>query len=77
MHSLSGDGKGMRGYDALDCTQIPRGSAGPRLGRLSEICLLPAKVAQFLFEFHADDYKSLGLPVILTSARSGTIHKHG
>jgi len=74
-HSLSGGGKGMRGYDALDCTLISRGFAGPRLGRLSELCFLPDKVARFLFEFHADDYKSLGLPVIPTSASSGDIHK--
>ncbi len=65
----------MRGYGALDCTLISRGSAGPRLERLSEIWFLPGKVARFLFEFHADDYKSLGLPVIPSSASSGTIHK--
>ena len=74
-HSLSGGGKGMRGYDALDCTLISQGSAGHRLGRLSELCFLPDKVARFLFEFHAHDYKSLGLPVIPSSASSGTIHK--
>jgi hypothetical protein len=65
----------MRGYDALDCTLISRGYAGLRLGQLGELCYLPDKVAQFLFEFHADDYKSLGLPVIPSSASSGTIHK--
>jgi hypothetical protein len=65
----------MRGYDALDCTLISRGYAGSRLGQLSELCYLPDKVARFLFEFHADDYKGLGLPVIPSSASSGTIHK--
>jgi hypothetical protein len=55
-HSLSGGGKGMKGYDALDCTLISRGSAVPRLGRLSELWFLPDKVARFLVEFHADDY---------------------
>ena len=65
----------MRGYEALDCTLISTGSDGPRLGRLTELCFLPDKVARFLFEFHADDYKSLGLPVILTSASSSDIHK--
>jgi hypothetical protein len=74
MHSLSGGGKGMRGYDALDCTLISRGPAGPRLGRLSKLCFWPDKVARFLFEFHAYDYKSLGLHVIPTSASSGDIH---
>jgi hypothetical protein len=47
----------------------------PVLGLLSELCFLPDKVAPFLFEFHADDYESLGLPVISTSASSGDIHK--
>jgi hypothetical protein len=68
----------MRGYDALDCTLISRGSAqsaGTRLGRLSELCFLPDKVARFLFDFHADDYKSFGLPVIPISASSGDFHK--
>ena len=65
----------MRRYDALDCTLISQGSAGPRLWQLSELSFLPDKVARFLFEFHADDYKSLGLPVIPSSASSGTIHK--
>ena len=65
----------MRGYDALDCTLISQGSAGHRLGRLSELCFLPDKVARFLFEFHAHDYKSLGLPVIPSSASSGATHK--
>ncbi len=31
--------------------------------------------SRFLFEFHADGYKSLGLPVIPSSASSGTIRK--
>jgi len=65
----------MKGYDALDCTLISLGSAGHRLGQLSELCFLPDKVARFLFEFHASDYKGLGLPVIPSSASSGTIHK--
>ncbi len=30
------------------------------LGHLSELSFLTDKVALFLFEFHADDYKSLG-----------------
>ena len=74
-HSLSGGGKGMRGYDALDCTLISQGSAGHRLGRMSELCFLSDKVARFLFEFYADDYKRLRLPVKPSSASSGTIHK--
>ena len=61
---MSGGGKGMRGYDELDCTLISRGSAGPFLGGPSELCYLPDKVALLLFEFHVDDYKSLGFPVI-------------
>ncbi len=65
----------MKGYDALQCTLISRGYAGKHLGHLSELSVLTDKVAQFLFEFHADDYKSLGLPVIPPFASSGTIHK--
>ncbi len=65
----------MKGYDALECTLISRGYAGNHLGHLSELCFLTDKVALFLFEFNADDYKSLGLPVIPPFASSGTIHK--
>ena len=65
----------MKGYDALECTLISRGFAGKHLGHLSELSFLTDKVARFLFEFHANDYKSLGLPAIPNSASSGTIHK--
>ena len=65
----------MKGYDALECTLISRGYAGKHLGHLSELSLLADKVARFLFEFHADDYKGLGLPVIPPYASSGVIHK--
>lgn len=65
----------MKGYDALECTLISRGYAGQTLGHLSELSFLADKVARFLFEFHADDYKGLGLPVIPPYASSGTIHK--
>ena len=74
-HSLSGGGKGMRGYDALDCTLISQGYAGHRLGRMSELCFWSDKVARYLFEFHDQDYKDLGLPAKPSSASSGTIHK--
>ncbi len=66
----------MKGYDALECTLISRGYAGKKyLGHLSEFSFLADKVARFLFEFHADDYKGLGLPVIPPHASSGAIHK--
>ena len=65
----------MKGYDALECTLISRGYAGKHLGHLSELSFLADMVARFLFEFHADDYKGLGLPVIPPYASSGTIHK--
>jgi hypothetical protein len=74
-HSLSGGGRGIKGYDALECTLISRGYAGEHLGHLSELSFLTDKVARFLSEFHAYDYKSLGLPVIPPFASSGTIHK--
>ncbi len=64
----------MKGYAALDCTIISRGSAGARLGRYNKLCFLPDKVALFLFEFHADDYQSLQLPAIPSSANRGDIH---
>jgi hypothetical protein len=47
-------GKGMDGYDALDCTMISRG-----LYNKPELCFLPDMAARFLFEFHADDYSKL------------------
>jgi hypothetical protein len=65
----------MKGYDALERTLISRGFAGKHLGHLSELSFLTDKVARFLFEFHADDYKSLRLPAIPAFASSGTIHK--
>lgn len=65
----------MKGYDALECTLISRGYAGKHLGHLSELSFLADKVARFLFEFHADDYKGLRLPVITPYASSGAIHK--
>ena len=72
---MSGGGRGMKGYDALECTLISRGHAGKHLGHLSELSFLADKVARFLFEFHADDYKRMGLPVIPPNASSGTINK--
>jgi hypothetical protein len=75
MHSLSGGGRSMRGYDALDCTMIARGCAGARLRRYNELKFLPEKVALFLLEFHADDFKSLRLSAIPSAASSGTFHK--
>jgi hypothetical protein len=79
-HALQtgGTGRGMKGYDALECTLISRGYAGKHLGHLSELSFLTdtvAPLARFLFEFHADDYKSLGLPVIPPFASNGTIYK--
>ena len=65
----------MKGYDALECTLISRGFAGKHLGHLRELSFLTDKVERFLFKFHADDYKSLGLPAIPPFASSGTIHK--
>jgi hypothetical protein len=65
----------MKGYDALECTLISKGFAGKHLGHLSELSFLPDKVARFLFELHANDYKSLGLPAIPPFASSGKIHK--
>jgi hypothetical protein len=69
----------MKGYDALECTLISRGYAGKHLGHLSELSFLADKVAWFLFEFRADDYKGLGLPLTRMippyASRSGAIHK--
>ena len=75
-HSLSGGGKGMKGYDALDCALISRGSAGARLGWYNEVCFLQDRAASFLYEFHADDDKGLRLPAIPSSASSGDVKNH-
>ncbi len=66
----------MKGYDALEYTLISRGYAGKHLGYLSELNFLTDKVALFLFEFHADDYKSLGLPVIHPFTSRGPFTKY-
>ena len=65
----------MKGYDALKCTLISWGYAGIHLGHLSELRFLADKVAWFLFEFHADDYKRMELPVIPPFASRGNVHK--
>ncbi len=36
---------------------------------------MPDKAARFLFEFHADDYKTLRLPAIPSSTSSGDVHR--
>ncbi len=36
----------MKRYYALDCTKIPPGSAGARLGRYNKLCFLPDKEGQ-------------------------------
>jgi hypothetical protein len=46
-HSLSGGGKGMKGYNALDCTMISRGAAGAHLGRYNERSFLSDTAARF------------------------------
>jgi hypothetical protein len=63
------------GYDIICDIRASRGYAGKHLGHLSELSFFTDKAARFLFEFHADDFKSLGLPVIPPFASSGTIHK--
>jgi hypothetical protein len=66
----------MKGYDALECTLISRGYAGKHLRHLSELSFFTDKVARFLFELHADDYKSLELPVIPPLQAAGPFTKY-
>ena len=74
-HSLAGGGPNNRGYDALHRDLLSTGFAGSELGQYMALCFLPDKVARFLYEFHEDNYGSLGLPVIPDGASSGKVHK--
>ena len=61
MHTLAGGGGHHGGFDALDYRKIKQGDSGS-LGICPILFVLPNKFARFLFEFHAVQFQSLGLP---------------
>ena len=45
-----------------------------RFGIHREICYLPKKIANFLHEFYADDFPSLGLPALPSDRNHIDVH---
>jgi hypothetical protein len=45
-----------------------------RFGKHSELRYLPKKIANFLHEFHADDFGSLGLPPLPSDRSRLDVH---
>ena len=60
-HHLRGGGIHDLGWGALRWQEMV-GTDEVRFGKHREIRFLPKKIANFLHEFHADDFPSLGLP---------------
>ena len=60
-HQLLGGGSHNIGWGALRWQELV-GSDEVRFGKLRELRYLPKKIANFLHEFHAEDFRSLNLP---------------
>ncbi len=64
-HRLAGEGTHNLGYYAFEAAflwyEILHGDIG-QFGTYSLAQILPDKIARFLFEFHASDFQTLGLP---------------
>ncbi len=75
-YSLAGGGPNNKGYDALHRDLLSTGSAGGALRQYPALRFLLDKVASFLYEYHVEDYGSLGLPIVLPDgATSGKVHQ--
>ncbi len=73
VHSLVGGGGQHGCYNALDCSKIKHGNAGP-LGTYPIISVQPAKLARFLFEFHSGRFESLDLPILPDDRSQFDVH---
>ena len=61
------------GYTAFDWESILHGNAG-ELADYKELAVLPDKIARYLYEFHADSYASLGLPLLPVDRSRTDVH---
>ena len=59
-HSLAGGGTHNLGYRSVRWEAILQGQVDP-LGKYSVARYLPEKIARFLFEFHGDMFKTMGI----------------
>ena len=72
-HHLRGGGKHDLGWGALRWQEMV-GTDEVRFGKHSAIRFLPKKIANFLHEFHADDFPSLGLPPLPSDRSRVDVH---
>ena len=72
-HHLRGGGTRNIGWGALRWQEMI-GTNEVRFGKHSELRYLPKKIANFLHEFHADDFSSLGLPPLPSDRSRLNVH---
>ena len=63
-----------QGYAAFDWESILHGNAG-ELGDYKELAVLPDKIARYLYEYHADDFASHGLPLLPEDRSDTDVHR--
>ena len=63
-----------QGYAAFDWESILHGNAG-ELGDYKELAVLPDKIARYLYEYHADDFASHGLPPLPEDRSDTDVHR--
>ena len=72
-HKLLGDGSHNIGWGALRWQEMV-GTDKVRFGKLRELRYLPKKIANFLHEFHAKDFRSLNLPPLPSDRSRLDVH---
>lgn len=72
-HHLRGGGNHNIGWGALRWQEMV-GTDEVRFGKHSELRYLPKKIANFLHEFHGDDFPSLGLPPLPSDRSRLDVH---
>ena len=63
-----------QGYAAFDWESILHGNAG-ELGDYKELAVLPDKIARYLYEYHAEDFASHGLPPLPEDRSVTDVHR--
>jgi hypothetical protein len=63
-----------QGYAAFNWESILHGNAG-ELGDYKELAVLPDKIARYLYEYHADDFASHGLPPLPEDRSDTDVHR--
>ena len=72
-HNLRGGGKTAAGWGALRWQEMV-GTDEVRFGKHTLLRYLPEKIANFLHEFHADYFTSLGLPHLPSDRSQLNVH---